>query len=635
MAEQRQNNSRPMGPGGPGRGPGPHGFQKPKDLRGTLGKLMRYLGRYAHLLVIVAVLLVISSVCTVGGSYLIKPLINDYILPGDFPGLARMLAIMAAVYITGAACSFGYARIMVHVSQNTVAKIRADLFDRMQTLPLKFFDTHTHGELMRRYTHARDTLAEALNHSFGSLISGTLNFTGTIIMMIVLSPALTLITVVMLVVMLRVVKVIGGRSRRYFAAQQAALGAVNGYIEEMIEGQKVIKVFNHEHAAKADFRKLNEDYRHAATRAQAYGGAMMPAMGNLSYINYAITCGVGAILAIGSGTFQLGDLAAFLQYTRQVSQPITQISQQVNTILSAVAGAARVFEVMEARPETDAGKVKLVRVTEDRSGSLTEADFDTGEWAWKQPDGTLTQVRGDVRFDHVVFGYDEKKTVLHDISLYAKPGQKIAFVGSTGAGKTTITNLINRFYEIQSGTITYDGIDIRDIEKDSLRRSLGIVLQDTHLFTGTVADNIRYGRLEATDEEVEAAAAMAGADAFIRRLPQGYQTVLSGDGGNLSQGERQLLNIARAACANPPVLILDEATSSIDTRTEKLIEQGMDRLMAGRTVFVIAHRLSTVRNAKAIMVLEQGEIIERGDHEDLLAQHGRYYQLYTGQAELD
>ena len=635
MAEQRQNPSRPMGGGGPGRGPGRHGFQKPKDLRGTLGKLMRYLGRYTHLLILVVVLLVISSACTVGGSYLIKPLINDYILPGDFPGLARMLAVMAAVYITGAACSFGYARIMVHVSQNTVAKIRADLFDRMQTLPLKFFDTHTHGELMSRYTNDIDTISEALNNSFGSLISCTLNFTGTIIMMIVLSPALTLITLVMLVVMLWVVKTIGGRSRRYFAAQQAALGAVNGYIEEMIEGQKVIKVFNHEHAAKADFRKLNEDYRHAATRAQAYGGAMMPAMGNLSYINYAITCGVGAILAIGSGTFQLGDLAAFLQYTRQVSQPITQISQQVNTILSAVAGAERVFEVMEARPETDAGKVKLVRVTEDRGGSLTEADFDTGEWAWKQPDGTLTQVRGDVRFDHVVFGYDEKKTVLHDISLYAKPGQKIAFVGSTGAGKTTITNLINRFYEIQSGTITYDGIDVRDIEKDSLRRSLGIVLQDTHLFTGTVADNIRYGRLEATDEEVQAAAAMAGADAFIRRLPQGYQTVLSGDGGNLSQGERQLLNIARAACANPPVLILDEATSSIDTRTEKLIEQGMDRLMAGRTVFVIAHRLSTVRNAKAIMVLEQGEIIERGDHADLLAQHGRYYQLYTGQAELD
>ena len=593
---------------------------------------MRYLGRYKSLLALVVVLLVISSACTVGGSYLIKPLINDYILTGDFPGLAKMLAFMAAVYITGAACSFGYARIMVHVSQNTVAKIRSDLFDRMQSLPLKFFDTHTHGELMSRYTNDIDTISEALNNSFGSLISCSLNFAGTIAMMIVLSPVLTLITFAMLVVMLLVVKVIGGRSRRYFAQQQSALGAVNGYIEEMIEGQKVIKVFNHEPAAKEGFRERNEAYRQAATRAQAYAGAMMPAMGNLSYINYAITCCVGGILAIRSG--DLGGLAAFLQYTRQVSQPITQISQQVNTILSAVAGAERVFEVMEAQPEVDQGKVKLVRVTEDRSGKLSEASFDTGEWAWKQPDGTLIPLRGDVRFDHVVFGYDDRKIILHDISLFAKTGQKIAFVGSTGAGKTTITSLINRFYEIQSGTITYDGIDVRDIEKDSLRQSLGVVLQDTHLFTGTVADNIRYGRLEATDEEVHAAAQLAGADTFIRHLPQGYDTMLSGDGGNLSQGERQLLNIARAACANPPVLILDEATSSIDTRTEKLIEKGMDRLMAGRTVFVIAHRLSTVRNAKAIMVLEQGNIIERGDHDDLIAQHGRYYQLYTGQAEL-
>ena len=595
---------------------------------------MRYLGRYKAALCLVAVLLVISSACTVGGSYLIKPLINDYILPGDFPGLAKMLAFMGCVYVVGAVCSFGYARIMVHVSQNTVAKIRSDLFDRMQSLPLKYFDTHTHGELMSRYTNDIETVSEALNNSFGSLISCTLNFVGTIAMMIVLSPTLTLITFAMLAVMLGVVKVIGGRSRRYFASQQAAIGAVNGYIEEMIEGQKVIKVFNHEEAAVAGFAGLNENYRQAATRAQAYAGAMMPAMGNLSYINYAITCCVGAMMAIGGSSFRLGDLGAFLQYTRQVSQPITQISQQVNTILAAVAGAERVFEVMETEPEVDEGKVKLVRVTEDRSGALQEASYDTGEWAWKKPDGTLVALRGDVRFDHVVFGYDPRKTILHDISLYAKPGQKIAFVGSTGAGKTTITSLINRFYEIQSGTITYDGIDVRDIEKDSLRRSLGVVLQDTHLFTGTVADNIRYGRLDATDEEVEAAARLAGADTFIRHLPQGYQTPLSGDGGNLSQGERQLLNIARAACANPPVLILDEATSSIDTRTEKIIEKGMDRLMAGRTVFVIAHRLSTVRNAKAIMVLEQGSIIERGDHDDLIAQKGRYYQLYTGQAEL-
>jgi len=633
VAEEK--NMPPMRPGGPGHGPGggpKGGFRKPKDLRGTLGKLMRYLGRYKAHLVVVAFLLVISSACTVGGSYLIKPLINDYILPGDFRGLAKMLCVMAAVYIVGAACSFGYARIMVHVSQNTVAKIRADLFERMQKLPLKYFDTHTHGELMSRYTNDIETVSEALNNSFGSLISCTLNFTGTIIMMLVLSPVLTLITFAMLAVMLLVVKTIGGRSRRYFAAQQKALGEVNGYIEEMIEGQKVIKVFNHENAAKEGFYQRNEAYRKAGTLAQSYGGAMMPAMGNLSYINYAITCCVGGLLAIRSG--DLGGLAAFLQYTRQVSQPITQISQQVNTILSAVAGAERVFEVMEAQPEPDQGKTQLVRVTEDREGHMTEAGFDTGAWAWKRPDGELVPLRGDVRFDHVVFGYDDRKIILHDISLFAKPGQKIAFVGSTGAGKTTITSLINRFYEIQSGTITYDGIDVRDIEKDSLRRSLGVVLQDTHLFTGTVADNIRYGCLDATDEEVEAAAKLAGADGFIRRLPKGYQTVLSGDGGNLSQGERQLLNIARAACANPPVLILDEATSSIDTRTEKLIEKGMDRLMAGRTVFVIAHRLSTVRNAKAIMVLEQGQIIERGDHDDLIAQHGRYYQLYTGQAEL-
>ena len=629
MAENK--NARPAGPGGPGGGP-KGGYRKPKNMRGTLGKLMRYLGRYRAHLAVVVVLLAISSACTVGGSYLIKPLINDYILPGDFPGLARMLCVMAAVYVTGALCSFGYAHIMVHVSQNTVARIREDLFAHMQKLPLKYFDTHTHGELMSRYTNDIETVSEALNNSFASLISCSLNFLGTIAMMIVLSPTLSLITFVMLAVMLCVVKVIGSRSRRYFAAQQRAVGEVNGYIEEMIEGQKVIKVFNHERAAKEGFYGLNEAYRQAGTRAQIYSGMMMPAMGNLSYINYAITCCVGGLLAIRSG--DLGGLAAFLQYTRQVSQPITQISQQVNTILSAVAGAERVFEVMETQPETDAGKVTLTRVTESRDGRLAEASYDTGAWAWKKPDGELVPLRGDVRFDHVVFGYDDRKIILHDISLFAKPGQKIAFVGSTGAGKTTITSLINRFYEIQSGAITYDGIDVRDIEKDSLRRSLGVVLQDTHLFTGTVADNIRYGRLDATDEEVEAAAKLAGADTFIRHLPKGYQTVLSGDGGNLSQGERQLLNIARAACANPPVLILDEATSSIDTRTEKIIERGMDRLMAGRTVFVIAHRLSTVRNAKAIMVLEQGEIIERGDHDDLIEQHGRYYQLYTGQAEL-
>ncbi|WP_300604576.1 ABC transporter ATP-binding protein [uncultured Oscillibacter sp.] len=617
----------PHGPGGPGGG-----FRKPKNIRSTLGKLMRYLGRYKLHLALVAALLVVSSACTVGGSYLIRPLINDYILPGDFPGLARMLAIMALVYVLGAVCSYGYSRIMVQIAQTTMANIRADLFSRMQDLPLKFFDTHTHGELMSRYTNDIETVSEALNNSFGSLISCTLTFTGTIVMMLVLSPALTLVTFATLAVMLGVVKTIGSRSRRYFAGQQKALGEVNGYIEEMIEGQKVIKVFNHEPEAQAGFQRRNEAYRDAATRAQIFSGMMMPAMGNLNYINYAVTCCVGGLLAIRNG--DLGGLAAFLQYSRQVGQPITQISQQVNTILSAVAGAERIFEIMETPTETDEGKVRLVRAAEDEAGTLTRVHRDTNAWAWLKPDGTLVPLRGDVRFDHVVFGYDEGRTILHDVSLFAKPGQKIAFVGSTGAGKTTITSLINRFYEIQGGTITYDGIDIRDIAKESLRRSLGVVLQDTHLFTGTVADNIRYGRLEATDREVEAAAKLAGADGFIRHLPQGYRTVLSGGGSGLSQGERQLLNIARAACANPPVLILDEATSSIDTRTEKLIEKGMDRLMAGRTVFVIAHRLSTVRNARAIMVLEQGEIIERGDHDDLLAQKGRYYQLYTGLAEL-
>lgn len=624
MAEQRPKN----GPGGPGR----HGFQKPKNIKGTIGKLIGYLGRYKLQLALVVVCIFVSALCSVGGSYLLKPLINDYILPGDFPGLAKMLVLMGGVYATGAALSFAYARLMVHISQNTVAAIRTDLFDKLQSLPLKYFDAHTHGELMSRFTNDIDNVSEAINNSFGSLISCSTTFLGTVVMMLVLSPLLTGITAVMLLVMLLVVKTIGGRSRRYFAAQQKAIGAVNGYIEEMTEGQKVIKVFNHEAAAKAGFQARNEAYRHAATRAQTFAGAMMPAMGNLSYINYAITCMVGGLLAIRTG--DLGGLAAFLQYTRQVSQPVSQIAQQVNTILAAVAGAERIFEVMEAAPEADSGKVKLVRTSIAPKGAFTETELDTGTWAWKRPDGSLVPVQGDVRFDHVVFSYDGKKTILNDISLFAKPGQKIAFVGSTGAGKTTITNLINRFYEIDSGAITYDGIDVRDIEKDSLRRSLGIVLQDTHLFTGTVADNIRYGKLDATDEEVEAAARLANADGFIRKLPKGYQTPLSGDGGSLSQGECQLLNIARAALSNPPVLILDEATSSIDTRTEKLIEQGMDHLMAGRTVFVIAHRLSTVRNAKAILVLEQGEVIERGDHDDLLAQKGRYFQLYTGQAEL-
>ncbi|MBR3641085.1 MAG: ABC transporter ATP-binding protein [Oscillibacter sp.] len=628
MAEQR----RPI-PMGPGRGRMQGNFQKPKNLLPTLKKLFRYLAPYRAQLLLVVVLLLLSSACSVAGSYLLKPLIDDYIVPGDFAGLARMLGIMALVYVTGAACSYGYARIMVTVSQQSVAQLRTDLFSKMQTLPLKFFDGHTRGELMSRYTNDVETVSEALNNSFASLISCTLNFVGTIGMMLVLSVPLSLVTFAMLAVMLFVVRVIGARSRRYFAAQQKTLGAVNGYVEEMIEGQKVIKVFNHEKEAVAGFDERNVAYRDAAVSAHGNAASMMPAMGNLGHINYALTCCVGALLALRTGSFGLGDLAAFLNYSRQVHQPITQISQQMNVLLSAVAGAERIFEIMDAEPETDAGRVRLVRTRRD-GDTLTETTERTGAWAWKKEDGTLVPLRGDVRFANVTFAYVEGNPVLKNVSLYAEPGQKIALVGSTGAGKTTITNLINRFYEIDEGTITYDGIDVREIEKNSLRRSLGVVLQDTHLFTGTVAENIRYGRLDATDEQVRAAARMAGADDFIRRLPKGYDTVITDDGGNLSQGERQLLNIARAACADPPVLILDEATSSIDTRTEKLIEQGMDRLMAGRTVFVIAHRLSTVRNAHAILVLERGEIIERGDHDDLLRQKGVYYQLYTGQSEL-
>ena len=609
-----------------------HGYQKPKDMKGTIKKLLSYMGHYRGAMVLVAVCLVVSSGASIFSSYLLKPIINDYILPGDFPGLIRMLCVLGGAFALSAACSYAYARIMVHISQNTVAAIRRDLFNHLQSLPLRYFDAHQSGDLMSRFTNDIDTVSEMINSSFANLISCALTFLGTIGMMLYLNWVLTLITFAFLALMLLTVKTIGGRSRVSFQRQQAALGSVNGYVEEMIEGQKVIKVFNHEGKTIDQFDTLNESYRQAATAAQAYASSMMPAMGNLSRINYAVTCCVGGLLAIG-GVGDIGSLAAYLLYVKQVSQPIAQMSQQVNTILAAVAGAERIFAVMEEPPETDEGKTVLVRVEKDGE-KLKEVPHRTGHWAWKSADGELTELRGDVRFEHVDFGYTAEKQVLRNVSLYAKPGQKIAFVGSTGAGKTTVTNLINRFYDISAGTITYDGIDVRNMEKNSLRRSLGVVLQDTHLFTGTIADNIRYGRPDATDEQVIAAAKLANADTFIRHLPEGYNIRITGDGGSLSQGERQLLAIARAAVSDPPVLILDEATSSIDTRTEKLIEKGMDSLMAGRTVFVIAHRLSTVRNAQAILVLEQGEIIERGDHEDLLKQKGRYYQLYTGQSEL-
>ena len=600
-------------------------------------RLFHYLGRYKLRLILVMIAAVLSTLFTVltpavtGG---ITSELYDGVASGsfDWETIVWLLVTLIALYLVAQLFAILQSFSMTKLTACVMETLRGDIDRKMHHLKLDYYDSHTQGEILSTITNDVDTVNNALSQNPTQIVTQVVTAVGILVMMFTTSPILAAIAVVMVPVSLLASLGVMKTGAIHYARQQELLGQLNGYIEEMIEGQKVIKVFNHEDAAKAGFAGLNEAYRDAATKAQAYAGAMMPAMGNLSHINYAITCCVGGLLAIRSG--DLGGLAAFLQYTKQVSQPITQISQQVNTILSAVAGAERVFEIMETEPEVDEGKVTLERVKENADGTLSKADYDTGAWAWKKPDGTLVPLRGDVRFDHVVFGYDDRKIILHDISLFAKPGQKIAFVGSTGAGKTTITSLINRFYEIQSGTITYDGIDVRDIQKDSLRRSLGVVLQDTHLFTGTVADNIRYGRLDATDEEVEAAARLAGADGFIRHLPDGYQTVLTSEGGSLSQGERQLLNIARAACANPPVLILDEATSSIDTRTEKLIEKGMDRLMAGRTVFVIAHRLSTVRNSKAIMVLEQGSIIERGDHENLLAQHGRYYQLYTGQAEL-
>ena len=691
MAQQNQHNmSGPGGRGGPGA---PGGFQKPKNLGKTIVRLMGYLARRKWPLLIVLVCLLGSVFTNIAGSSFINLVIINNIAGGVYTspaGLTADVAKLLAIYAVGWVCTYGQSGIMVQLAQRGTNRMRKELFDHMQTLPLSYFDKHPHGELMSRFTNDADNVQLALEQSVVSLFSSVLMFVGIVVVMLTVSPLLFLVSVFTLGATFVVFKVFGGRSRRFYQKQQADLGAVNGNIQETIEGLKVIKAFTHEEAAKELFADLNESYRSSATAANFYSTAIMPIAMNIMNIGYALTAAFGGVLSIVMG-LPLGSFTLYLNYCRQVGQPMNQISQQLTTILSALAGAERIFECMDEPSEVDEGFVTLVPVVRDEAGRMVPAPegAHVHDWAWKVPDnhrfvltravkneadelvecpeGTpdalwawkypdekdpayglhrirgdvqqedgyvLAQLTGAVRLSHVDFSYVPDKQILHDVTVFANPGQKIAFVGSTGAGKTTITNLVNRFYEIQDGVITYGGIDVKAIKKDDLRRSLGAVLQDTHLFTGTVMDNIRYGRLEASDDDCVEAAKIAGADSFIRRLPQGYQTMVTGDGANLSQGQRQLLGIARAAVADPPVMILDEATSSIDTRTERIIQKGMDALMEGRTVFVIAHRLSTVRNSNAIMVLEGGRIIERGDHDDLIAQKGRYYQLYTGGAEL-
>ena len=654
MAENRK---KAQGPGGPG---GKMKFEKPKNVGKTIGRLLSYVAKSKGLLVIVILLVLFAAFANIAGTYLLAPIINEIGVlldtgSNDMSVVIKLLVVLGFLYAAGAASQYIHARLMLNVSQNTLNLLRRDLFDHLQDLPIKYFDTHTHGELMSRFTNDVDTVREAISQGLVQTISSFVTAVGIFAMMLYISPALTCLIIVMLFIMLAVIKFIGGKSSRYFRKQQAAVGSVNGYIEELIEGLKVVKVFCREDKTKETFVDINEDFRKSATNAHTFASILMPIMGNISYINFALSAALGAFIILNLGDYQtgalgvflggvegaltIGSLASFLQYTRQFSNPITQVSQQMNNVLAALAGAERIFDIIDTVPEEDNGYVTLVNAKFDENGNITESEERTGSWAWKHPhsaDGsvTYTPLKGDVRFHNVTFSYDGKKTVLKNVSLYAKPGQKIAFVGATGAGKTTITNLINRFYDIQEGKITYDGINIKKIKKDDLRRSLAMVLQDTHLFTGTVEENIRYGKLDATHEDVVRAAKIANADSFITRLPDGYNTMLKGDGSNLSQGQRQLLAIARAAVADPPVLILDEATSSIDTRTERLIEKGMDKLMEGKTVFVIAHRLSTVRNSNAIMVLENGEIIEKGDHDTLIEEQGKYYKLYTGQFEL-
>ena len=597
----------------------------------TLRIFVSYLGRHKFMLLIVSILVTVSALANLLGTYMIRPVVNN-LANGDLHSLAIGVLVAAGIFAIGALAAWGYSQTMVKAAQQVVFDIRRDLFAHMQTLPLRFFDQKRHGDIMSLFTNDIDTIADALNNSFAMAIQSFIQMIGTLVILYILNWKLSLIVTVCYGIMFWYMKFSGAKSKVFYAKQQQSLGELDGYIEEMVSGQKVVKVFNHEQASLQEFLEKNEKLRKEGTGAQSYAATMVPVVVSISYINYAIVAVLGGILAM-RGLADVGSLASYLVFVRQAALPINQFTQQSNFLLSALAGAERVFDVMNLEPEVDEGDVTLVNVREE-NGILKECQEKTGKWAWRSKDGELTMLRGDVRFENVDFGYTKEHMILKNISLYAKPGQKIAFVGSTGAGKTTITNLINRFYDVQGGTVVYDGIDVRKIKKDALRHSLGIVLQDTHLFTGTVADNIRFGKLDATQEEIERAARIANAHSFIRRLPDGYDTMVTADGANLSQGQRQLLAIARAAVADPPVLILDEATSSVDTRTEELIEKGMDQLMEGRTVFVIAHRLSTVRNANAIMVLEQGKIVERGDHAELLEQRGKYYQLYHGMFEL-